>query len=203
VVADDNGDDERHSRIEPVPAAGGQDDRTSGGHAGRRGGVGDGVEQDRGDGQVAAVGSVIIIIIVIVVGPENEGADGHGQRGHTAHDQHWQAVHLRRTGDEPFPGRDDHEQFQEKQPSAVEQRGEVRRGRTARRPGMTERTGRQTDGEQRYRDPGGVQEIVAAFGEHRERVCRQANDHQAGYETEVQDENERQALGDETRAVIR
>jgi hypothetical protein len=27
VVGDDNGDDERHRRVEPVPASGGQDDR--------------------------------------------------------------------------------------------------------------------------------------------------------------------------------
>jgi hypothetical protein len=50
MVADDNGDDERHRGVKPVPAAGGQDDRTGSGDAARRAGVGDGVEQDRGDG---------------------------------------------------------------------------------------------------------------------------------------------------------
>jgi hypothetical protein len=47
----------------------------------------------------------------------------------------------------------------------------------------------------RHRDPGGVQEVVAAFGEYRERVRRQANGHQAGHETEVQDKYKHQARG--------
>jgi len=190
VVADDNGDDERHRGVEPVPAAGGQDDRTGGGDADCGGGIGDGVEQDRGDGQVAAI---TFIVVIIGVAPEDEGADGHGQRGCAAHYQHRQAVHLRRTGYKPFRGRDDHEQFENKQPSAVEQRGEVRRGAAAGR--TTGRPGRQADGDQRHGDPGGVQEIVATRGEYRERARRQADGDQAGHKTEVQNENKRQALG--------
>jgi hypothetical protein len=100
VVADDHGDDERHRGVEPVPAAGGQDDPAGGRDAGRRGGVGDGVEQDRGDGQVTPVSSIVII----GVGPEHEGADGHGQRGYAAHHEYRQAVHLRGTGAEGFCG---------------------------------------------------------------------------------------------------
>jgi hypothetical protein len=192
VVADDNGDDERDRGVEPVPAAGGQDDRTGSGDAGRRGGVGNGVEQDRGDGQVPAVSSVVVIV---GAGPEDEDAYGHGQCGHAAHYQHRQAVHLGATGDEPLRGRSGHKQLQEEQPSAVEQRGEVRRGRPTGRSSTAGRTGRQADGEQRHRDPSGIEEIVAAFGEYRERVRHQADYHQADHKTEVQDKNKRQALG--------
>jgi hypothetical protein len=116
VVADDDGDDERHGGIEPVPAAGDQDDRAGGRDAGRRGRVGDGVEQDRRDGQVTLVSSVVII----GVSPEHEGAGGHGQRSYAAHHQHRQAVHLRGISDEPRRGRGGHEHLKDQQPSAVD-----------------------------------------------------------------------------------
>ena len=137
MVPDDNRDDERHRGVEPVPAASGQDDRTGGSDADCGSGIGDSVEQDRGDGQVAAVS---FIVVIVGVATEDEGADGHGQRGHGTHYQHRQAVHLRRTGYKPFRGRDDHEQFKNKQPSTVEQRREVRRGPAAGR--TNGRTGR-------------------------------------------------------------
>jgi hypothetical protein len=189
VVADDNGDNERHRGVEPVPTAGGQDDGTGGSDAGCGCRIGDGIEQDGAHGQVAAIG---VVVVIVGIATEDEGADGHGQRGHAAHYQHRQAVHLRRTGYKPVRSRDDHEQFKHKQPSAVEQRGEVRRGPAAGR--TNGRTGRQTNGDQRHGDPGGVQEIVATCGEYRERARRQADGDQAGHKTEVQQQNKRQAL---------
>jgi len=70
----------RQSRV-----SGGQDDPARGGDACRRGGIGDGIEEDHGDGQVAPVS-----VIVVGVGLEHEGAGGHGQRGDAAHDEHGQ-----------------------------------------------------------------------------------------------------------------
>lgn len=108
MVGDDHGDDERHGGVEPVPAAGGQDDPAGGSDAGRGGSIGDGIEEDRGDGQVAPVG-----VIGVWVGLEHQGAGGHGQRGHAAHDEHGQAVYFRGARDEPLCGRGDDEDFQD------------------------------------------------------------------------------------------
>ena len=86
----------------------------------RRGSVGDGIEQDRGDGQVAPLG-----VIVVCIGSEHEGAGGHGQRGHAAHDEHGQAVYLWGAREEPFGGGGDDEHFEDQQRSAVDERGNV------------------------------------------------------------------------------
>jgi hypothetical protein len=163
VVADHHGDDECHRGIEPVPAAGGQDDRAGGCDAGRGRGVGDGVEQDRRDGQITAT-----VIVIVGVGVKHEGADGHGQRGHPAHHQHGQTVHLRRPGREPHDGRGGHQHLEQQQPPAVEQGGKVRR---ARPPGplvLTRGAGGHADGEHRYRRPSRIQQVVTAFGQHGE-----------------------------------
>ena len=107
VVSDDHGNDERHGGVEPIPASGDQDDQAGGGDASRRGGIGDGIEEDRGDGQVAPVS-----VIIGGVGLKHQGTGGHGQRGHAAHDQHGQAVYLRGTREEPLRGGADHEHLE-------------------------------------------------------------------------------------------
>jgi hypothetical protein len=191
VVADDDGDDKRHRGVEPEPAAGDQDDRAGGRDADCRGGVGDGVKQDRRDRQITPV----ISVVIVGVSPEHEGADGHDQSSYAAHHQHRQAVHLRGTGDEPRHGRGGHEHLKDKQPSAVDQCGEVRRVRAAGPPDPAGGAGRHADGEQCHRHRGGVQHVVAPFGEDGERMCRQADGHQADDKTKIQDENNRQALG--------
>ena len=69
MVSDDHGNDERHGGVEPIPASGDRDDQAGGGDASRRSDIGDGIEEDRGDGQVAPV-SVIIVGVGYMREPE-------------------------------------------------------------------------------------------------------------------------------------
>src|SRR5262245_48671744 len=56
LVGENYGDGQCNRRIEPIPAAHTQDDRPGGCYASCRGGVGDGVEQDGCDREVALSG---------------------------------------------------------------------------------------------------------------------------------------------------
>ena len=65
VVRDDEGDGQRHCGIQPVPPTRGQDDRSRHGHTGGRGGVGDGVKQDRRDGQVPVPSFTVLSVLLV------------------------------------------------------------------------------------------------------------------------------------------
>jgi hypothetical protein len=54
--------------------------------------------------------------------------------------------------------------------------------------------GCQANCEQRYAYTGGVEEVVAALGEHRERVGADTHRYQSGHKCEVQREDHEQAL---------
>ncbi len=99
-------------------------------------------------------------------------------------------MYFRGAREEPLGGRADDKQFEGQQPAAVDEGGNVSRAW----PGPAGGARGQADGQQRHGHPGGVQEIVAAFGQHRERVRRYADDHQGGDKADVEHEDHYQAL---------
>ena len=99
-------------------------------------------------------------------------------------------MYLRGTREEPLRGGAGDEHFENQQPSAVDERGNVGWAWPCSAGGARG----QADGQQCHSYPGGVQEIVAAFCQHRERVRRDAHGHQGGHEAEVEHEHNYQAL---------
>ncbi len=65
---------------------------------------------------------------------------------------------------------------------------------SAARPCAAGRAGRQADCQQGHPRASGVEEIVTAFGEHRERMGRDPHRHQPGHEGQVEPQNQGQAL---------
>jgi len=138
VVGDDHGDDQGHGRVQPVPAAGAEDDGAGGGHAssGRR--VGDGVQQDGPDIQVRR----------IVVAAEDQGGGQHDGRGDAADDQYRQALDPAGSRSQTLDRRDSDRDVQDQQPAHVDQGGDVGGVRMAARAGRAGRPAREPDGQQ-------------------------------------------------------
>jgi hypothetical protein len=188
VVSDHHGDGQRDGRVQPVPAPASQDDRARHGHAGRGGGIRDGVEQDRRDGQVA------LLALAAVVPAQDEGGRRHRQGGNAAGYQHGQAIHPGRPGGEPVCRYGGDEKFEHQQPSAVDQRGEARRAQVGRPPPAARPAGRKADRQQGQARARGIEEIVTAFGEHPDGMSADTHHDQAGHQREVKPQHHHQPL---------
>jgi threonine aldolase len=182
MVRDEYGDGQRHGRIQPVPAAGDQDDRARRGHSGRGRGICDGVQQDGRHGQVS--------LLAVVVRAQDQGPRRHHQRGDTARHQHRQAVYRRRAGNQPVNRHTHHDEFERQQPSGVDQRDGSRR---AQAPAACS-PGRESDRQQGQGRACRVEKIVTALGQHPERMRADPHRDQAGDQGQVEHEHHRQAL---------
>jgi hypothetical protein len=173
VVADDDRDNKRGGRVEPVPAASGQNDRAADRDACGGGRVGGSVEQHRLDVQVFAA------VIVIGVTAKDERPGQHDDSGDRADDQHGQPLDAMGPGGQ-VPGRRhrDHD-VQDQQPSGVDQSG------GGRRVGVAVRTGGQPDRQQRHADGRSVREIVSARREDSQRMRGQTHDHERRDEAKI------------------
>jgi hypothetical protein len=191
LVADDGGDDQGDGGIQPGQARVGQDDRPGDRHPGGGGAVGQGVEQHG-----PHVGPVTRgVARCTVVAPQDQAGAQHHQASGPAGDQDRQAVHVARPGDQPAGRAGGHHGHHRQQRRHVNQRGVGGGAGEAAGPAPGRCPAREPDGQQADPDGGGISEVVAARGQHCDRMRAGPGHHQARDQGEVQQQHDREPGG--------
>jgi hypothetical protein len=123
----------------------------------------------------------VFVGVVLILPTEDERAAGHDERRYTTHDEHRQALHLRYSAGEPVYRCGGDEYLEYEQPAAVDERGNVRRARGAITSYSACGTRGQPDRQQGHAHAGGIEEIVSAFRQYRQRMSRHACHHKGSH----------------------
>ena len=189
VIADDERDDEGDGRVEPVPAADGEDDGAAGREPGGGGGVRCGVEQDRLDVEILPG------VAVAGVTGQDDGAGHHHAGRDGAGDQHRQAIDPPGSGGEPAGRRDGDREIDDQQPARVDERGDAGRVRVPRWAGAARWLPGEPDRQQGDPDGAGVGEVIGPGRQDGEGVRRHAGDHQRRDQCQVEEQDGGEPLG--------
>lgn len=175
MVAHDDSDDQSHQRVQPVEAAGQQDDRAADSYADGSGRIGHGVEHDRLHAEIT--GYI----------PQDDRAGDHGSGRHNTDDHHRQPLDGRGAGAQPANGLHSHRYGDEQQEARVGQ------SRKRGRPGVSVWV--TAHAQCRQAEPGAerIAEIVGAGGQHTQRVGEQSDYQQAQDHCEIDAQHQAEA----------